>query len=85
MKTAQNNVKEFITDFLTPFLKENRYKKSGILYYKPVNGFSFIIEMQSSLFNSKEETQFTFNVSLYVHHYRYLNNTEPPKCPTKHS
>jgi len=83
MKIPQDRIKELTKDFLTPFFKENGFRKSGNRFYKPVNDFSYIIEMQSSRFNSKEEAQFTFNVSLYIHQYfRHVYNAEPPNCPT---
>jgi hypothetical protein len=63
MVTSKDIQKEFIKTYLKPILKEHGYKTSGQTWWKDKGDF-FIVNLQNSSFNSKEELSFCLNIGV---------------------
>lgn len=75
-----NNI---IKEYLTPMLKPLGFQKCGNIFISQHEELSWIIDIQKSLWNNKDEAQFTLNCGVYVPGVisTYINQPEP-KVPT---
>ena len=64
MTTSKDIQKEFIKTYLKPTLKEYGYKTNGQTWWKNMNDFFIVINLQNSQWNSKEELSFCLNIGV---------------------
>jgi len=62
--TAKEIQIEFIKTYLKPTLKLYGYKTSGQTWWKNMNDFFIVINLQNSQWNSKEELSFCLNIGV---------------------
>lgn len=62
--TAKDIQKEFIKTYLKPTLKEHGYKTSGQTWWKDMDDFFIVINLQNSQWNSKEQLSFCLNIGI---------------------
>lgn len=62
--TAKDIQVNFIKSYLKPTLKEHGYKTTGTTWWKSMNEFFIVINLQNSQFNSKEELSFCLNIGV---------------------
>ncbi|NJB71966.1 hypothetical protein GGR42_002428 [Saonia flava] len=61
---AKEKQKEFIGSYLKPKLKEEGFRTSGQTWWKIIDDFFILINLQNSQWNSKEELSFCFNIGV---------------------
>ena len=62
--TAKEIQAKFIKTYLKPTLKLHDYKTSGQTWWKNMGDFFFVINLQNSQWNSKEEISFCLNIGI---------------------
>lgn len=67
-------------------LKEQGFKKSQLTFTRQLENIAFLIDIQKSRWNDKNEAQFTLNIGIYVPGVfsTYINNAEPTKVKIEH-
>ena len=62
--SAKEIQKNFITSYLKPLLKQNSYLTNSLTWWKNMNTFFIIINLQNSQWNDKAELSFCFNIGI---------------------
>jgi Domain of unknown function (DUF4304) len=58
---------EIIKEDVQPFMKQNGFKKQNLNFLKAVNGFTFIVQFQSSGYNSDDFASYYVNCGIYAY------------------
>jgi hypothetical protein len=65
-------------------LKPLGFKKKNNNFYKPCEGFGHMVNLQKSIYYSKEHLHFTINIGLFLpEFYKGYFKTEPPAFPSE--
>lgn len=74
--------KQIVKDVIAPTLKNHRFKKKGNNFARTFPGLSWIINVQSSSWNTSEDVAFTINMGISIESlYGTYYQDEPPKFP----
>lgn len=60
--TAKDKQNQFIKDYLKPRLKELGFRTTGNNWWKNMDDFFIVINLQNSQWNEKNELSFCFNL-----------------------
>jgi hypothetical protein len=80
----QNVLKEIIKDTIAPLFKAKGFKKKGNNFAKTFSDFAWVVNIQNSKWNTKEEIEFTFNTGIFTDKlFGTFYEIEPPQFPTE--
>lgn len=80
----QNVLKQIIKDTIAPLLKAKGFKKRGNNFAKILSDFAWVVNIQNSKWNTKEELEFTFNMGIFTDKLvGTFYEIEPPQFPTE--
>ena len=85
MKTiAEEKFNQVVKYSFQEVLKPLGFKRKKNTFYKPYEGFGQIINLQKSIYNSKEHINFTVNIGLFLpEFYKVYMRAEPPSFPSE--
>ena len=82
--SMQNELKQLIKESISPLFKAKGFKKRGNNFAKAFSDFAFVVNIQNSKWNTKEEVEFTFNIGIFTDKlFGTFYEVEPPKFPTE--
>ncbi|NVK73132.1 MAG: DUF4304 domain-containing protein [Oceanospirillaceae bacterium] len=67
--TAKDKQIEFIKSYLKPKLKDEGFRTAGQTWWKIVDDFAIVINLQNSQWNSQESLSFCFNIGVGLTEY----------------
>lgn len=73
-----SRIKRIVKAELTPFLRDNGFHKDGITYCKALDELTWIVDVQQSSWNDRNEARFTINAGVYVHGFASLYSRPDP-------
>ncbi|MEQ6353824.1 DUF4304 domain-containing protein [Lysinibacillus sp. M3] len=77
-------LKQIIKDDIPPLFKAKGFKKKGNHFAKIFPDFAWVVNIQISKWNSKEDVEFTFNTGIFTDKlYGPFYKEDPPKFPTE--
>src|SRR5687768_3070214 len=85
MKTiAEEKFNQIVKYSFHEVLKPLGFKKKNNNFYKPYEGFGQMVNLQKSIYYSKEHISFTINLGLFLpEFYKGYLNAEPPSFPSE--
>ncbi|QHT71374.1 DUF4304 domain-containing protein [Rhodocytophaga rosea] len=85
MKTnAEEKFNHIVKYAFHQILKPLGYKKKNNNFYKPFEGFGHMVNLQKSIYYSKEHLHFTINIGLFLpEFYKRYFKTAPPAFPSE--
>lgn len=82
--SMQNVLKQIIKDTITPLFKAKEFKKKGNNFAKVFPDFAWVVNIQNSKWNTKEEIEFIFNTGIFSDKvFGTFYKSEPPQFPTE--
>jgi hypothetical protein len=80
----QNVLKQIIKDTIAPLFKEKGFKKKGTNFAKLFPNFAWVVNVQSSRWNTQDNIEFTMNTGIFTDKlYGTFYELEPPQFPTE--
>lgn len=79
MSTPSKRLTQILKRSVTPLLLKEGFTKRGLNYAKSLGEISWVINVQKSRWNTKNESQFTLNCGVHIPNVvsKYVNQPEP--------